>query len=84
MKVTLKLFASLMAHLPPERRAGHAVEVDLPERTTVLEALRAQGVPPGQCAILLLDGAWVPPGEREGRVLQEGQVLAVWPPVAGG
>jgi molybdopterin converting factor small subunit len=36
------------------------------------------------CAIVLVDGAWVGRAERGARVLSEGEVLAIWPPVAGG
>ena len=32
----------------------------------------------------LIDGSFVPPAERLGRVLHEGETLAIWPPVAGG
>ena len=84
MKVTLKLFASLSAYLPPESKASLRTELELEPGSTVGELLHRQGVPEAQCAILLLDGVWVAPGERAGRVLEEGTVLAIWPPVAGG
>ncbi len=84
MKITLKLFASLGVHLPPECRSRLWMELDLPDGATLLDALQRQGVPPAQCAIVLLDGVWVPVAELSSRVLQEGQALAVWPPVAGG
>jgi sulfur carrier protein ThiS len=84
MKVTLKLFASLSAYLPPEARRSLRVEVEVEPGSTVGDLLRRQGVPEAQCAILLLDGVWVAPGERAAKVLEEGTVLAIWPPVAGG
>lgn len=84
MKITLKLFASLAAHLPPEARSRHRVDLEVAPGATVADVIRRQGVPPGQCAIVLVDGVWVAAPEWGSRVLSEGQVLAIWPPVAGG
>jgi molybdopterin converting factor small subunit len=33
---------------------------------------------------VLVDGHWVARPDRAARALSEGQVLAIWPPVAGG
>lgn len=84
MKITLKLFASLTAHLPAEARARHRMELDVGPGTTVAEVIRGQGIPPAQCAIVLVDGVWVAASEWDSRTLAEGQALAIWPPVAGG
>ena len=84
MKITLKLFASLAVHLPPEARSRHRVDLEVEPGATVATVIRRQGVPPGQCAIVLVDGAWVAAADRESCVLTEGQALAIWPPVAGG
>jgi sulfur carrier protein ThiS len=84
MKITLKLFASLATHLPAEARSRHRMELEAEPGATVADVIRRQGIPPGQCAIVLVDGVWVAPRERSTRVLAEGEVLAIWPPVAGG
>lgn len=84
MKITLKLFASLSVHLPAEARSSHRVELEVDADATVADVILRQGIPPGQCAIVLVDGVWVAPPDREARVLADGEVLAVWPPVAGG
>ncbi len=84
MKITLKLFASLSAHLPIEARAAHAIGLDVDPGTTVLDVIRRQGIPETACALVLIDGAWVAPRERGQRTLCDGEVLAIWPPVAGG
>ena len=84
MRITLKLFASLSVHLPAEVRSRLRVELDAELGTTVAELIRRQGISEGQCAIVLVDGVWLAPAERVGRVLSEGEVLAIWPPVAGG
>ncbi len=84
MKITLKLFASLGVHLPPEARANHRIDLDLPAGTTVLDVIRAQRLPEVLCAIVLVDGNWVARPDRATRALADGEVLAIWPPVAGG
>jgi sulfur carrier protein ThiS len=84
VKISLKLFASLAAHLPAEVRSRHRLELEVEPGITVTELIRRQGIPEGQCAILLVDGVWVAPADRSLRVLVEGEVLAIWPPVAGG
>lgn len=84
MKITLKLFASLSAWLPAAARSRHRTDLEVPPGASVGEVIRGQGIPPGQCAIVLVDGVWVSAVEWEERRLEEGQVLAIWPPVAGG
>ena len=84
MRITLKLFASLTAYLPPAARAGHAVDLDLSPGATVQDVIGRQGLPEALCAIVLIDGHWVARPDRARRTLEEGQVLAIWPPIAGG
>jgi sulfur carrier protein ThiS len=84
MKITLKLFASLAAHLPAEARSSHRADLDVEPGTTVLDVIRRQGIPEALCAIVLIDGMWVARPDRARRAMSEGQVLAIWPPVAGG
>ena len=84
MTITLKLFASLASYLPAEARSSHTVPLDVSPGTTVLDVIRRQGIPEAICAIVLIDGQWVARPDRATRALAEGQVLAIWPPVAGG
>ena len=84
MKVTLKLFASLSVYLPVTVRSSHCLDLDVEPGTTVADVIQQQGIPPGQCAIVLVDGVWVTPAGRATRVLAEGEALAIRPPVAGG
>jgi sulfur carrier protein ThiS len=84
MTITLKLFASLAAHLPAEARSSHKLDLVVDPGTTVKDIIRRQGIPEVLCAIVLVDGHWVARPNRATRVLAEGEVLAIWPPVAGG
>jgi sulfur carrier protein ThiS len=84
MTITLKLFASLAAHLPAEARSSHKLDLVVDPGTTVLDVIRRQGIPDALCAIVLVDGHWVARPDRATRTMLEGQVLAIWPPVAGG
>ena len=84
MTIGLKLFASLAVHLPAEARASHRIDLDVDPGTTVLDVIRRHGIPEAVCAIVLVDGHWVARPDRATRKMLEGQVLAIWPPVAGG
>ena len=84
MKITLKLFASLSIRLPAEARSSHCLQLDLDPGTPVLDVIHLMGLQSGECAIVLVDGVWVATGDRAAKVLEEGQALAIWPPVAGG
>jgi sulfur carrier protein ThiS len=41
-------------------------------------------MPPKLVHLVLVNGVYVPPEERATRTLAPGDVLAIWPPVAGG
>ena len=84
MKITFKLYASLTQYLPAEARTDNRVELELPEGATVGQAIEPFGLPEKLVHLVLVNGAYVPPGERLTRQLVEGDVLAIWPPIAGG
>jgi sulfur carrier protein ThiS len=85
MKITFKLFASLTDYLPPQRERGsNFVDIDVPEGASILEAVAPFQLPQKMVHLVLVNGIYVPPAERGTRRLSEGDVLAIWPPVAGG
>lgn len=83
MQVTLKLFASLSPCLPPGA-VRNKVDLDVESDTTILGLLDSHHVPREKCHLVLLNGVFHAPEERDKVALKEGDVLAVWPPVAGG
>ncbi len=79
MKVEVHLFATLGAYLPPGA-AGDSVTLDLPDGTTVAEVIRSLGIPsPPEC-LTVANGRDVPSEYR----LVDGDVLSLFPPLAGG
>jgi len=84
MIVTVKLFATLVNHLPAEARRAGKAELEIPPGTSVLGLIERLGLPLELCTLVLVDGLYLAPGELAGRVLAEGEVLAIWPPVGGG
>ncbi|MBI1422144.1 MAG: MoaD/ThiS family protein [Gammaproteobacteria bacterium] len=72
-----------MQYLPAAAR-GHSVTVELPEAITIYELMDRFHVPRHQAHIVARNGVFVPFPERDTYKLQEGDVIALWPPVAGG
>jgi sulfur carrier protein ThiS len=83
MRVQLELYASLMKHLPPEAQR-HRVSAEVPAGTTAVQLLNRYRVPLKQAHLVLRNGVYLDPAQREQTPLEEGDVIAVWPPVAGG
>lgn len=81
--ITVKLFASLTRYLPAGAVDNQA-QLDLPEGETVGGVIRRLGLPREHCHLVLVNGGYIPPGERDTAVLASGDALAMWPPVAGG
>lgn len=79
MNVTIKLFATLRKYLPQDSTNG-GCELSLPEETTVKDVLKRLGVPEDIKLVLLLNSRHA----GYDTVLSEGDVLSVFPPIAGG
>lgn len=81
---TIKLYASLADYLPAGAK-DNAIRIPLKaEDSTVSAALADLRVPPEKCHLVLLNGIFVPPGNRADCAIKDGDTVAVWPPVAGG
>lgn len=79
MKVEVRLFATLTEFLPPGSARGSA-SVDLPPGSTVGDLVRTLGIPPGLERVTLVNDREATPD----RVLAPGDVVTVFPPLAGG
>jgi len=84
MRITLKLYASLAQHLPPDARSGNALQLEVADGATIAQVVAPFNLPPKLVHLVLINGVFVPPEQRDGYRLVDGDVLAIWPPIAGG
>lgn len=84
MNITLKLYATLGDYLPVEARRTNQLALEVEEATTVTDVIAPLRMPEKLVHLVLVNGHFVPPAARATRKLAEGDVLAIWPPIAGG
>jgi molybdopterin converting factor small subunit len=83
VRITLKLFASL-GDLLPSGAKSNAIEIDVDESTTLNQIIQRYSIPPELAHLVLINGVYSYPADRDSALLKAGDVLAIWPPVAGG
>ena len=83
MRVTVKLYATLGDYLPAGSR-NNRVELEVADHAAVGEVLAPFGLPPRLTHLVLVNGVFIPPEARAACRLKDGDILAVWPPIAGG
>jgi molybdopterin converting factor small subunit len=84
MNITLKLFATLTDYLPAASRYTNIVELEVAEGATILQVLEPYRLPAALVHLVLVNGRYIEPAKRVAHSLVEGDVLAIWPPIAGG
>jgi molybdopterin converting factor small subunit len=80
MTIELRLFASLRKKLPPGSPRGKC-SLDLPEGTTFAQLLERMQIPAKSAQMVLFNGEQ---DKSLDRVLRDGDVVSVFPPLAGG
>ena len=80
---TLKLFASL-SHSLPAAAVDNRLDIPVDAETTVSAVIARFQLPEALVHLVLVNGVYIPPEDRPQRRLEPGDVLAIWPPVAGG
>jgi sulfur carrier protein ThiS len=83
MRITFKLFATLSDYLPPERQ-GNILPIEVPEGTSITDIVHQFQLPIKLVHLVLVNGKYIKAEERDTYSLKEDDVLAIWPPVAGG
>jgi sulfur carrier protein ThiS len=72
-----------MRYLPPQAERHRAV-FDVDEGATAHALLDQVGMPHDKAHLVLRNGVFMHASERDTVPLQDDDVIAVWPPVAGG
>ncbi|MCB1802389.1 MAG: MoaD/ThiS family protein [Gammaproteobacteria bacterium] len=83
MQVHLELYASLMQYLPTQAQR-HRVTLEIPAGSSAHDVLDRCAVPHEKAHLVLKNGVFMHQPERDAPTLEQGDVIAVWPPVAGG
>ena len=83
MHITLKLYASLMPYLP-ETDQRHSVEIQIDPADSPYQVIDDLGIPRELAHLVVVNGIFVCGEERDTHRFKDGDVLAIWPEVAGG
>lgn len=83
MEITFKLYAGLSTSLP-EGAVQNTITINVDEGASVMDVLKKYDVPLEKCHLILINGNYTALAAADQKILQNDDVLAVWPPVAGG
>jgi sulfur carrier protein ThiS len=83
MQINIEFYASLMKYLPPGKSRFRR-EVKVADGLLLDRLIEQFHIPPQMAHIVLVNGLFVDPEQRAERELVEGDVVSIWPPVAGG
>ncbi|HQR87602.1 MAG: molybdopterin synthase sulfur carrier subunit [Burkholderiales bacterium 35-55-47] len=84
MDITFKLFATLTDYLPPSARRSNVMNMEVDDGVTITQVIEPFGLPEKLVHLVLVNGTYIAPEDRASKVLVDGDVLAIWPPIAGG
>lgn len=79
MKIEIQLYATLTQFLPPGADGKKAV-IEVPDGITVKGVMDQLGIPQEHPNLTLVNGIQSP----DQKALKDGDILAVFPPIAGG
>jgi len=79
----VELYASLMKYLPAGS-SRHATSMTISADTSPHELIDRMGIPRNLAHLVLRNGVYVLPLERNQAIFEDGDLFALWPPVAGG
>jgi len=83
MKIHLKLFAALRDYLPAGSTSNE-VELEVADGISVQGLIDLEAVPAKRVHLVLANGYHVPASAYGATILKDGNIVAIWPPVAGG
>lgn len=80
---TLKLYASLSEFLP-SGAVDNKAQIEVGDSDSIAVIIEKFNLPDRLVHLVLVNGVYIEPEDRPSRILAPGEVLAIWPPVAGG
>ena len=84
MQITLKLYATL-SDLLPSAAKDNRIDIEVRDDVTLNQIIDRYKVPRELAHLVLINGVFVCETDRDQPgPLKNGDVLAIWPPVAGG
>lgn len=83
MKITIKLYASLMPYML-ETDQRHAFDIEIDPSDSPYKVIDSLRIPRELAHLVIVNGIFVCGDDREKARFKEGDVLAMWPEVAGG
>jgi len=83
VRVTVKLYASLSDYLPKDARDWR-LDLDVGGGASLAQVIEMLHLPPARVHLALLNGVYIGPECRSSTAVADGDVVALWPPVAGG
>jgi sulfur carrier protein ThiS len=83
MEITVKLFAMLGSYLPPGGQRNQA-QIEIADDTTVTQLIEQLNLPIELTHLVLVNGIYVEPHQRDQTHLSAGDEFVVFPPIAGG
>ena len=83
MQITIKLYAMLTDYLPANAEKN-VCTLELADNTTVEQVIRQLQLPERYVHLVLLNGIYINHDRLAETLLNEADILAIWPPVAGG
>ena len=83
MNVNIEFYASLMKYLPPGKGRFRR-EINVDDGLVLSRLIEQYHISAAEAHIVLVNGDFVESEHRQSRELIEGDVVSIWPPVAGG
>jgi molybdopterin converting factor small subunit len=83
MTIKFKLYAGLRDYLSGDARRN-GLDLEIPSDASPYDVIDRYRVPRENAHLMLLNGVYISPQERDKPLFKEGDTLAIWPPVAGG
>ena len=84
MKLTLKTLRRFKPIIFPLIPGIIKLIIEISEHNTAYEVIDRYKVPREMAHLVLLNGVYIKPEDRNKSVFNDGDTLAIWPPVAGG